>query len=157
MSRNTHREVLDHAPKLGSHLNPVPPMSPEIGKSISDRVNLPDRVSRALAETYALYLRTVGPIYCNLDKLTRQELESLLMTVDETAESIRSVGRAFPARLTLASDSAADGENRAPIGDRDQEEDDPEESPVIVATFTRKLRAVLGITVDSQSDPTLHS
>lgn len=69
-----------------------------------DRGALADGLSRALAETYVLYLKTqgfhwnvVGPMFYGLHKMTEEQYEDLASAVDTLAERIRAVGYPAPA------------------------------------------------------------
>jgi starvation-inducible DNA-binding protein len=71
-----------------------------------DRKKLALGLSRALAETYVLYVKTqgfhwnvVGPLFYGLHKLTEEQYENLADAVDELAERIRALG--YPAPATL--------------------------------------------------------
>jgi starvation-inducible DNA-binding protein len=69
-----------------------------------DRKKLVHGLSRALAETYVLYLKTqgfhwnvVGPLFYGLHKLTEEQYKNLAAAVDEVAERIRALGHPSPA------------------------------------------------------------
>jgi starvation-inducible DNA-binding protein len=69
-----------------------------------DRKKLVHGLSRALAETYVLYLKTqgfhwnvVGPLFYGLHKLTEEQYRNLAAAVDEIAERIRALGHPAPA------------------------------------------------------------
>jgi starvation-inducible DNA-binding protein len=71
-----------------------------------DRKKLAHGLSRALAETYVLYVKTqgfhwnvVGPLFYGLHKLTEEQYQNLALAVDELAERIRALG--YPAPATL--------------------------------------------------------
>lgn len=73
----------------------------------NNRQELADTLSRSLAETYVLYLKTqgfhwnvVGPMFYGLHKLTEAQYEDLAAAIDEIAERIRALG--FPAPATFA-------------------------------------------------------
>lgn len=70
----------------------------------SDRKAVADAVARALADTYALYLKTqgfhwnvVGALFFGLHKLTEAQYEELGNAIDGIAERIRALGYPAPA------------------------------------------------------------
>lgn len=72
-----------------------------------DRRELAQAVSKALAETYVLYLKTqnlhwnvVGPLFYGLHKMSEEQYEDLHGAIDELAERIRALG--VPAPATFA-------------------------------------------------------
>jgi starvation-inducible DNA-binding protein len=74
------------------------------GIEVNDRRELAQQLSRALAETYVLYLKTqgfhwnvVGPLFYGLHKLTEVQYTDLANAVDELAERIRALGHPAPA------------------------------------------------------------
>jgi len=74
------------------------------GIEVKDRKELAGSLSRALAETYVLYLKTqgfhwnvVGPLFYGMHKLTETQYEDLANAVDELAERIRALGHPAPA------------------------------------------------------------
>lgn len=73
-----------------------------IGISESDRKAIADGLSRLLADTYTLYLKThnfhwnvTGPMFNTLHTMFEQQYTELATAVDEIAERIRALG--FPA------------------------------------------------------------
>jgi starvation-inducible DNA-binding protein len=69
-----------------------------------DRKKLVYGLSRALSETYVLYLKTqgfhwnvVGPMFYGLHKLTEEQYTGLAAAVDKLAERIRALGHPSPA------------------------------------------------------------
>jgi starvation-inducible DNA-binding protein len=77
---------------------------PRTGISPADAVQLADGLSRALAETYVLYVKTqgfhwnvVGPLFYGLHKLTEAQYADLAAAADELAERIRALGHPAPA------------------------------------------------------------
>jgi starvation-inducible DNA-binding protein len=74
------------------------------GIEVKDRKKLAASLSRALAETYVLYLKTqgfhwnvVGPLFYGMHKLTEAQYEDLAEAVDALAERIRALGHPAPA------------------------------------------------------------
>ncbi|HEX7809558.1 MAG TPA: Dps family protein [Thermoanaerobaculia bacterium] len=90
-------------------------MMPEIhtGISAEDRQEIADALSRLLADTYTVYLKThnfhwnvTGPMFQTLHLMFEQQYTELALAVDVIAERIRSLGAHAPgtyrefARLT---------------------------------------------------------
>lgn len=90
-------------------------MMPEIDTGISaeDRQEIADALSRLLADTYTVYLKThnfhwnvTGPMFQTLHLMFEQQYTELALAVDVIAERIRSLGAHAPgtyrefARLT---------------------------------------------------------
>lgn len=74
----------------------------DIGISEGDRQEIADGLSRLLADTYTLYLKThnfhwnvTGPLFNTLHLMFEQQYTELAAAVDEIAERIRALG--FPA------------------------------------------------------------
>lgn len=74
----------------------------DIGISEADRKQIADGLSRLLADTYTLYLKThnfhwnvTGPQFNTLHQMFEQQYTELATAVDEIAERIRALG--FPA------------------------------------------------------------
>lgn len=70
----------------------------------SDRKAVAEGVAKALADTYALYIKTqgfhwnvVGPLFYGLHKLTEAQYEELAGAIDVIAERIRALGHPAPA------------------------------------------------------------
>jgi starvation-inducible DNA-binding protein len=77
--------------------------APKTGLDTSDRKELAQAVSKALAETYVLYTKTqaihwnvVGPMFYSLHKLTETQYEDLAEATDTIAERIRALGAPAP-------------------------------------------------------------
>ena len=98
-------------------------MSIEIGISDQDREAIAAGLSRLLADSYTLYLKThnyhwnvTGPLFNTLHLMFETQYTELAMAVDEIAERIRALGVAAPgsyadfSRLT-AIEEAAGGES----------------------------------------------
>ncbi|NBC95488.1 MAG: DNA starvation/stationary phase protection protein [Deinococcus-Thermus bacterium] len=74
----------------------------DIGINETDRKQIADGLSRLLADTYTLYLKThnfhwnvTGPMFNTLHTMFEQQYTELATAVDEIAERIRALG--FPA------------------------------------------------------------
>ena len=77
-------------------------MKIDIGIKKSDREDIADGLSRLLADTYTLYLKThnfhwnvTGPMFQTLHLMFETQYTELALAVDAIAERIRSIG--FPA------------------------------------------------------------
>ena len=78
-------------------------MEIEIGISKKDRQAIADGLSRVLADTYALYLKThnyhwnvTGPMFQTLHLMFEQQYNELWLAVDLVAERIRALGHFAP-------------------------------------------------------------
>ncbi|MFU8797645.1 MAG: Dps family protein [Gammaproteobacteria bacterium] len=79
----------------------------DIGLSETARKEIADGLSRLLADSYTLYLKThnfhwnvTGPMFNTLHLLFEGEYQELALAVDEIAERIRALG--FPAPASYA-------------------------------------------------------
>ena len=92
----------------------------DIGLSDSARATMGEGLSRVLAESYTLYLKThkfhwnvTGPMFHTLHAMFEQQYTELALAVDEIAEHIRSLGQVAPgsygefARLSGIADQQA--------------------------------------------------
>jgi starvation-inducible DNA-binding protein len=75
----------------------------DIGIEASDRAAIADGLSRVLADTYTLYLKTHnfhwnvrGPLFNTLHLMFEEQYNELWMAVDLVAERIRSLGHDAP-------------------------------------------------------------
>ena len=82
-------------------------MAIDIGISQEDRKSIADGLSRLLADTYVLYLKThnfhwnvTGPSFRTLHLMFEEQYNELALAVDSIAERIRALG--FPAPGTYA-------------------------------------------------------
>ena len=87
------------------------PMPINIGIEENDRRGIADGLSRLLADTYTLYLKThnyhwnvTGPMFQTLHLMFEQQYNELALAVDLIAERIRALG--FPAPATYGQFSA---------------------------------------------------
>ena len=76
----------------------------DIGINEKDRAHLASELSKLLAESYTLYLKThnfhwnvTGPMFQTLHLLFEQQYTELALAVDAIAERIRSLGHPAPA------------------------------------------------------------
>lgn len=78
-------------------------MDIDIGISEKDRQDIADGLSRLLADTYTLYLKThnfhwnvTGPLFNTLHLMFEQQYNELALAVDAIAERIRALGVIAP-------------------------------------------------------------
>lgn len=78
-------------------------MDIDIGISKKDRKTIADGLSRLLADTYTLYLKThnfhwnvEGPMFNTLHLMFEQQYNELALAVDAIAERIRALGHPAP-------------------------------------------------------------
>ena len=129
-------------------------MQIDIGISAEQRQEIADGLSRLLADTYTLYLKThnyhwnvTGPMFQTLHTMFEQQYTELALAVDEIAERIRALG--FPAPGTYKAYAA--------LSSVEEEEGVPEAQEMIrklVAaheTVVRTARSVFP-TADAASD-----
>jgi len=93
----------------------------DIGINDADRQAIAEGLSRLLADTYTLYLKThnyhwnvVGPMFNTLHLMFETQYNELALAVDEIAERIRALGEPAPAsyREFAALSSIADDTDR---------------------------------------------
>jgi starvation-inducible DNA-binding protein len=102
MTTNT---VLQSAPKESITKN---------GIAQEDRSELAAKLSKALANSYLLYLKTqgfhwnvVGPLFYGLHKLTESQYEDMALAIDTIAERIRAIGFLSPGSFKQFHDIAS--------------------------------------------------
>ncbi len=90
---------------LGMSAKSQNPMSVNIGIEESTREQIAQGLSRVLADSYTLYLKThnfhwnvTGPMFSTLHLMFEEQYQELALAVDEIAERIRALG--FPAPAT---------------------------------------------------------
>jgi starvation-inducible DNA-binding protein len=78
-------------------------MKIDIGIDESDRLAIADGLSRLLADSYTLYLKThnyhwnvTGPMFQTLHLMFEEQYNELALAVDEIAERIRALGALAP-------------------------------------------------------------
>ena len=128
----------------------------DIGIDQEDRVAIANGLSRLLADSYTLYLKThnfhwnvTGPMFNTLHQMFEQQYVELATAVDEIAERIRALGVVAPGSYTqFAELSAVQEERGVPSAEemiaqlvRDQE------------TIVRTARDVFPLTEASQDEP----
>jgi starvation-inducible DNA-binding protein len=95
-------------------------MEVNIGISQANRVEIAKGLSRLLADTYTLFLKThnyhwnvTGPMFSTLHTMFEQQYNELFTAVDEIAERIRALGEiapgSFPDYQKLAAVKSAEG------------------------------------------------
>lgn len=100
-------------------------MSIDIGISENDRRSIAEGLSRLLADTYTLYLKThsfhwnvTGPMFHSLHELFETQYTEMAEAVDLIAERIRALGMPAPGSYAefskLSSIKEAEGANRVP-------------------------------------------
>lgn len=100
-------------------------MSINIGIKSSDRTIIVDGLSRLLADTYTLYLKThnyhwnvTGPMFTSLHTLFEEQYTELATAVDVIAERIRALGEFAPGSYQAFSKiTAIKEENEVPNAD----------------------------------------
>ena len=128
----------------------------DIGIDQEDRVAIANGLSRLLADTYTLYLKThnfhwnvTGPMFNTLHQMFEQQYVELATAVDEIAERIRALGVVAPGSYTqFAELSTVQEERGVPSAEemiaqlvRDQE------------TIVRTARDVFPLTEAAQDEP----
>lgn len=108
----------------------------DIGISAQDRAQIAEGLSRLLADSYTLYLKThnfhwnvTGPMFNSLHAMFEQHYTELALAVDQIAERIRALGyeapgsyRAFAALTSLQeADVVPDAMSMVKILAKDQE------------------------------------
>lgn len=129
----------------------------DIGLSEENRIKIAEGLSRLLADTYTLYLKThnfhwnvTGPMFNTLHLMFEQQYTELAAAVDEIAERIRALGVAAPGSYKQFADLASvPEETGVPTAEemiaqlvRDQE------------TVVRTAREVFPLADDANDEPT---
>jgi len=78
-------------------------MTIDIGISSDERAKIASGLSRLLADSYTLYLKThnfhwnvTGPMFMTLHRMFEEQYSELALAVDEIAERIRALGHPAP-------------------------------------------------------------
>ena len=129
----------------------------DIGISEPDRKRISDGLSRLLADTYTLYVKThnfhwnvTGPLFNTLHLMFEQQYTELATAVDEIAERIRALG--FPAPGSYKQFGA--------LTSIDEEEGLPSALEMIAQlakdqeTVTRTAREIFPLAEDAHDEPT---
>jgi starvation-inducible DNA-binding protein len=132
-------------------------MNIDIGIPAQDRAAIAEGLSKLLADSYTLYLKThnyhwnvTGPMFNTLHLMFEQQYTELALAVDQIAERIRALGRPAP------------GSYRAygSLTDIAEEDDSPDANEMIrrlVAgqeTVVRTARAIFPTVDRAQDEPT---
>jgi starvation-inducible DNA-binding protein len=135
--------------------SPMPPI--DIGIGAADRATIADGLSRLLADTYTLYLKThnfhwnvTGPMFQTLHLLFETEYTELAIAVDLIAERIRALGHPAPGTYAefarLSSIKEAQGVPKA--------EDMVRELVQGQEAVVRTARSVFPLAGDAHDEPT---
>jgi starvation-inducible DNA-binding protein len=132
-------------------------MKIDIGIKEQDRQRLADELSKLLADSYTLYLKThnfhwnvTGPMFQTLHLMFEQHDTELAMAVDQIAERIRALGHPAPGSYAafskLSSVKEAEGVPKAT--------DMVKELVTGHETVVRTARATLGVANEAGDDAT---
>ena len=128
----------------------------DIGISGEDRTEIAEGLSRLLADTYTLYLKThnfhwnvTGPMFNTLHTMFEEQYTELATAVDEIAERIRALGVAAPGSYRQFAELASvTEETGVPCAEdmigqlvRDQE------------TVVRTARSVIPVAANANDEP----
>lgn len=133
--------------------------TPTINIGIDEEVRLEivDGLSRLLADTYTLYLKThsyhwnvVGPMFNTLHLMFEEQYNELALAVDEIAERIRALGAPAPGSY----------QQFAALSSIPEDTGQPEATEMIrrlqadQETVVRTARSIIGIASDAGDEPT---
>jgi starvation-inducible DNA-binding protein len=129
----------------------------DIGIDEVDRLAITDRLSRLLADTYTLYLKThnyhwnvTGPLFTSLHLMFETQYNELALAVDLIAERIRSLGAPAPGSYREFSALSS-------VPEDDDRPDAMEMIRRLVAaheTVARTARSVYPVVEDAHDEPT---
>ena len=130
----------------------------DIGIDEADRQAIAEGLSRLLADTYTLYLKThnyhwnvVGPMFTTLHLMFEEQYNELALAVDEIAERIRALGEPAPG-------SYREFEALSSIDDGDEDHPDAEAmiSRLVAGqeTVVRTARSVFPAVEAASDEPT---
>ena len=132
-------------------------MEIQIGISAKDRENIANGLSKLLADSYTLYLKThnyhwnvTGPMFTTLHTLFEEQYTELAQAVDEIAERIRALGVKAPGSYSAF----------AKLTSIEEETGEPDAQQMIKQlvvgheTVARTAREVFSIASDSDDEPT---
>lgn len=122
--------------------------TPRTGIDSADAKALASGLSRSLAETYVLYLKTqgfhwnvVGPLFYGLHKLTEEQYRDLAGAVDELAERIRALGHPAPASFARFLELSAVKELARPLSAEDMVAELVADHETVASTFRELVEA----------------
>ncbi len=132
-------------------------MDIDIGIPQEQREKIAEGLSRLLADTYTLYLKThnyhwnvTGPLFNTLHLMFEQEYNELALAVDEIAERIRALGVAAPGSYKAYSQLSSI-----------EEEDGVPKAEEMIANLvkaheavTRTARSVFPLAEEANDEPT---
>ncbi|MEO1065095.1 MAG: Dps family protein [Actinomycetota bacterium] len=129
----------------------------DIGISETDREQIADGLSRLLADTYGLYLKThnyhwnvVGPMFNTLHLMFEEEYNELALAVDEIAERIRTLGAPAPGTYRQF----------AALSSIDEDDDSPDAMEMVRRlvtsheTVVRTARSIFPVVEAANDEPT---
>jgi starvation-inducible DNA-binding protein len=129
----------------------------DIGIDEADRIAITDGLSRLLADTYTLYLKThnyhwnvTGPMFASLHLMFETQYTELALAVDLIAERIRSLGAPAPG-------SYREFEVLSSVPEDDDRPDATEMIRRLVAgqeTVARTARSVYPVVENAHDEPT---
>lgn len=132
-------------------------MEIQIGISTKDRENIAAGLSKLLADSYTLYLKThnyhwnvTGPMFSTLHTLFEEQYTELSQAVDEIAERIRALGVKAPGSYSaFAKLTSIEEETGEPNAEQMIKQ-------LIIAheTVARTAREVFSIASDAADEPT---
>ena len=128
-----------------------------IGIDAQDREQIAEGLSRLLADTYTLYLKThnfhwnvTGPMFNTLHQMFEEQYTELAVAVDEIAERIRALGVAAPGSYTQFSELTEVREERGHPGAEDMIAQLVRDQETVVRT----ARSVFPVVEAASDEPT---
>ncbi len=135
-----------------------PQMTIEVGIPEAQRVEIAEGLSRLLADSYLLYVKThnyhwnvTGPMFQALHTLFEVEYTELAVALDEIAERIRALGVRAPGSFAEFTELASIEENAEPIAAEAMIRDLVRGQETVVRT----ARAVLPLAGEADDEPTV--
>lgn len=129
----------------------------DIGISEADRKEIADGLSRVLADTYTLYLKThnyhwnvVGPMFNTLHLMFETQYNELALAVDQIAERIRALGEPAPGTYREFAQLSAIAEDT----DRPDAEEMIRRLVLGQETVARTARAMFDVVDRANDEPT---
>jgi len=133
-------------------------MTIEIGIPESDRAAIAEGISRLLADSYLLYLKThnyhwnvTGPMFQTLHVLFEEQYTELAIALDEIAERIRALGFRAPGSFAEFSKLASIQESSDPMSADAMTRD----LVLSQESVVRTARSVLPLASDVNDEPTV--
>jgi starvation-inducible DNA-binding protein len=132
-------------------------MTIDIGINEHDRKEIADGLSRVLADSYTLYLKThnyhwnvVGPMFNTLHLMFEEQYNELALAVDEIAERIRTLGEPAPGTYREFAALSAVEE------DTDQPDAQEMIRRLVISheTVARTIRSMVGVVQRAEDEPT---